>query len=131
MKKAVVKADKADTGGECQRMEFDEGKARHIMMLKQLAKDICEHLVFTSYHIPEKKMNEMLCVVFPILFANKVIKDKIETEAGLVYEYMDKARPESDWAEGYPTFESFSWLNKEDTELVRGFVNELVKGKSR
>ena len=113
-------------------MEFDEEKSKRIMKLKKLATDICKHFVFTSYHIPEAKMDEMLCVVYPILFADKIFKAKINRdEIGFIYEYMKNADEKSKWVDGYPTFSSFQYLLKEDTELLRGYVNAISDKKNR
>jgi len=113
-------------------MKFDTEKAKRMLELKQLASDMCNHYVFTSYHIPEKKVHEMLCVVFPLLFASEKIKGKIaRDEVGLIYEYMNKALPKSGWVDGIPVFKSFQWLDKKDTQTVRDLVNAIVSEKEK
>lgn len=121
-----------DTKGTCRRMEFDSEKAKHILELKQLASDICKHYVFTSYHIPEKKMDEMFTVVYPIFTSSNEFKHKLNRdEIGFIYEYMDKADDKGKWVDGYPTFKSFQWLDKKDAELLRGFVNGIMAKKKK
>ena len=110
-------------------MRFDQNKAKHIIALKELASDIFAGYVFTDHHINESRMKDMFGIVFPVLFASKEVKDKLENETGLVYEYMSESLPKSDWVDGYPVFKSFRFLSKEDAELVRGFVNGLVAEK--
>ena len=113
-------------------MKFDIEKSKRVQELKQLAGDICNHYVFTSYHIAEDKMDEMFTIVYPIMFAGTDFKDKIDRdEVGLVYEYMNKADDKKRWVDGYPTFSSFQYLLKDESEMLRGYVNEIMFAKKK
>lgn len=111
-------------------MEFDVENAKRILKLKTLASDMCNHYVFTSYHIPEAKADAVFQLVFPVAFAGKDFKDRVANDdIGLIYEYMNKARDKSEWVDGIPTFNSFQVLTKAEADMVRGFVNAIMAEK--
>jgi len=83
--------------------------------IKQLAKDIKNNLVFTDRHIREGDLENMLPSIFMVLLLmdDETSKKLQDDKPYLFYEYYDKASPRS--INGYPSFFSLQYLDKEDT----------------
>lgn len=90
--------------------------------LRQLALDIVEGRVFTSWDLPtEGTMYAAIFVALDMLTRRQMLH--LETHAGLIYEYRNKAA--SKGINGYPMFFSFQWLRKAETALVADYIREL------
>ena len=99
--------------------------------LKQLAVDIFEGKVFTSWMIRKQDFPNSVSMVFmPLIFAEKESLQDM-TKQGIVelYEYMDKALPRS--VNGYPCFMSFRGLKKEDCLALTKHMKKLEKAREK
>lgn len=95
--------------------------------LKQLAKDIYSRNVFTDRHIKthDKYMLPMIFMPLAMLSSeSKTGKNFADSEPAMIYEYMDKAGPNS--INGYPTFMSMASINKEEMEKLGIFYDKIV-----
>ena len=81
--------------------------------LNKLAHDLVANNVFTSLQVQKHDPVEM--VFMPLIFLDEEGRKQV-MEAGMIYEYYDKAGPRG--FNGMPTFMSFRILNKEDTDYV-------------
>jgi hypothetical protein len=97
--------------------------------LRQLARDIFQNKVFTDRHLADKDRN-LLGTVF--LSAGLMNADTPEWHrifgnnkdaAKLLYQYMDKKLPLP--LRGYPVFQEFDYLNREDMDRMYVFFKEL------
>lgn len=93
--------------------------------LSQLAKDIVNNLVFTSNHIHPNDNNLIGNIFMPLLLGatSDMSKEQID-DIGMVYEYY--RGNSGGWAiNGYPTFFSCAFLNKNDTKIVWEKVQKI------
>lgn len=97
-------------------------------VLKQLAQDILDGKVFTpaSLRDGERDAYTMRMIFLPLMLAEGETLERIR-EAGMIYEYMDKAGPRS--INGYPVFFSMKTLSKEDMNVMIGFMEELERSR--
>lgn len=90
--------------------------------LKQIAQDIYRDKIFSQLHI--ERPEDVPTSFMVLRFVGPEIIDKIESgEIFFIYEYMDKAGPRC--INGMPVFGSFKYLNKDDTEKMLKYYNEI------
>jgi hypothetical protein len=83
--------------------------------LRKIAKDLYDGKIFTSNDPNVIQMSFMV-----LLFASE---EQIPKDIGLIYEYMSEAAPRS--INGNPMFFSARFLNNEETDKVKLYLNEL------
>jgi len=95
--------------------------------LRQLAVDIVSGLVFTSAHIREEDLNNLLGMVFmPILFMDEHSrKELVANEIHTIYEYYSEAGPRA--INGKPIFMSCRMLNRTDSQKVWSMMKRFEK----
>jgi len=79
--------------------------------LKELAKDIVAGRVFTDRQVRKSDVS-MLSSIFMVLVFMQGNTSLVLSDAGLLYEYLDKAGPRC--VNGYPTFMSVRYVHKHD-----------------
>ena len=90
--------------------------------LKEIAKDVVENKIFTDWHIREFEFKATAPMVFmPLMFLEKEQVEGMK-DAGMVYEYYDKAGPRS--INGYPIFMSMRVLHKDQSELLKKYMDK-------
>ncbi len=95
--------------------------------LAKIGKDMALGLVFTSNHIREADLSAMATIFMPLVFMKpeELKKLREEDKAYVFFEYNDKAGPRS--INGYPSFFSFSFLTKEEWDIVFEIYNKATK----
>jgi hypothetical protein len=112
-------------------MEIDEGVvvpnyvSKTDAEIKELALQLYRGEIFTSMQIPEESMQLLGSIFMPLIFLDAIAqKQLIVNGAFSFYEFISEAGPRS--INGFPSFISMRYLNKEDTRRVldRFFVIE-------
>ena len=104
--------------------------------LKQIAKDIYAGRIFTDRQIDREEniMSVFMALVFlgcPITdsdvekLESLTLAKKVQHEAALIFEYMDKAGPVS--VNGMPTFLSFQYLTRDELKKMNGYYGKIVE----
>lgn len=93
--------------------------------INQLAIDIYRGLVFTSAHIANDP-DTIARVFSPLMMMDSnSMNHLVDSDPGLLYEYIDKAGPRS--INGNPQFFSFSMINRDDTKRVFDAIDRIKK----
>ncbi len=92
--------------------------------LRQLALDYVDGKMFTDKQIPEYDQHLIFSIFMPLTFIKDDQWKEFVKDLGMVYEYFDQAGMRS--INGYPMFMSLRYLNREDTEKLRGYVDKLI-----
>jgi hypothetical protein len=83
--------------------------------LVQLGKDMALGKIFTSAHV--RNPEDIRMVFMALVFLSQEGLEKLkQAKAHVFYEYIDKAGPRS--INGYPCFFSFSFLTREQWDVV-------------
>lgn len=95
--------------------------------LKQLAVDLRAGRVWTSAH--DKATGGRLSSFMVLLFMDgEQRKEFLESDVGLIYEYLDKAGPRA--VNGCPQFFSCLMLNRADTERLHKLLKALEEAEA-
>lgn len=93
--------------------------------LHQLAEDIVNDKVFTTWLLPEEDIELFSTIFVTFSFMKRRDLQRLRADAGLFYEYRYKAMSEG--FNGHPCFLSVQWLTKADTETLKTYVHHLEK----
>lgn len=116
--------------------------------IRQLASDIVDGRVFTSWHIAKEDLGNLGMIFMPLLFMSARDKAEDETEhdylkrldeaeknkenartAAMFYEFLDQAGLRC--INGYPMFMSLKMLRQEDAEPLRQAIREYQEFKTK
>lgn len=124
-KKATLRKKKAETKSEELKKDnkVTDGKLK---ILKEVAKDIVNNLVFTDRHIIETHRQQMMPSVFmPLAFMDeaqhKMLKDG---NVGMVYEYYNSKNASGRSINGYPIFGSLKWMSVTEAGITWEYVKK-------
>lgn len=92
--------------------------------INAMAEDIYRDRVFTSNHIRESDIGELLVIFLPLAFADKKNIEEMN-EPGMIYEHLSEAGPRS--SNGYPTFYSFHIVSQGDAKKVWEKFEQIKK----
>jgi len=128
---------------ECDKMDLKENPKENenkdeIQKIKKLtddeinalAEDIYRERIFTSNHIRQEDLENLLPSIFiPLVFAGKNGIEEIQKAApGMIYEHLSEAGPIS--VNGYPIFFSFHLVSQEDAKKVWVKFEQIKKAVS-
>lgn len=103
------------------RMKTDEE-------LYQIATDMLEDKVFTSYQIPEYALSNLTMIFMPLLFMDEKQKKAMKRhKASMFYEYYTEAGNRS--VNGYPIFMSMRYINIDDSTRLREIYEKIKEKK--
>jgi hypothetical protein len=92
--------------------------------LKQIAKDIFSHKIFTSTMLREGDERLLSSVFMPVLFMEKEQIEELEkNDVVAFYEYFDEAGPRS--VNGYPIFMSANTLTRSEYNRTMEFYKQV------
>lgn len=90
--------------------------------LKQIAIDLHSGNIFSDRHLTNPEDISSVFMILSLL-NKKQTKKLIDSEPGMIYEYIDKACPMS--VNGYPTFLSYQILTKDEFKKMLEYYNKI------
>lgn len=92
--------------------------------LRQIALDLADGKIFSDRHLGDQ--SHMIGSVFmPVILGafSDLTKEEIDSgKVSFLYEYLSEAGPMA--VNGFPTFFSVKYLNKEETEIMFDYFNK-------